>query len=301
MASSSNRPIEVAHEGSGASVSQPHALEGVGEHLSNQYITHSNGSDMGNHQGIRVGPHPHMSRGPQALDPPFQQMVVFFHHMAESMHDPNRISFEKMRKMGIVEFEGTVDPIDVEQWLEHMERVFEQLECPDVAKFKYSISLLQKDAYDWWESVLNAKESFWCSFNCGSFDHKVKDCPNPHNAPSLKTEGSVHKPSINPPQTNRGARLKNTQAAGASRANKASGPRATARTYAMRQRDDQDGQDVVVDKFHLFGLCVFTLIDLGSTHSYICSSLVLPKNVKSMRLIYDVLVKSPLGYQVMCN
>lgn len=47
----------------------------------------------------------------------------------------------------------------------------------------------------------------------------------------------------------------------------------------MRQRDDQDGKDVVVGKFHLFGLCVFTLFILASIHSYICSSLVLPENV----------------------
>ncbi|XP_049364359.1 uncharacterized protein LOC125829149 [Solanum verrucosum] len=369
--------------------------------------------------------------------------------------------------MGGVEFEGTVDPTDAEQWLDRMERVFEQIECSDVEKFKYVISLLQKDVYDWWVSVLNAKvkppiltwadflkefrmkyvppaycdakkkeflnirqrgmfivqyeqeflrlsryasgiikeekdkrrkfenglndsirknvailqhEKFcklvsaaftWelldkeetsrnenrfrkprpdfggpskrgrfdnskagsdnrppqqrqntsefstastpnygqgkprvptfpqcgknhygtcrrasgACFNCGSFDHKVKDCPNPNYAPSLRTEGLVHKPS----------------AAGTSRVNQASGKRATAHAYAIRQRDDQDGQDVVVSKFHLFGLCVFTLFDPGSTHSYICSSFVLPENVKSVSLNYDMLVESPLGYQVVCN
>ncbi|WMV45967.1 hypothetical protein MTR67_039352 [Solanum verrucosum] len=89
-------------------------------------------------------------------------------------------------------------------------------------------------------------------FNCGSFNHKVKDCPNPSNAPSFKTEGSVHKISVNPPQTNRGARPKNTQAAGTSGVNQASGQKATARAYAMRQKDDQDGQDVVVDDILIF-------------------------------------------------
>ncbi|XP_055835129.1 uncharacterized protein LOC129903608 [Solanum dulcamara] len=38
-----------------------------------------------------------------------------------------------------------------------MERVFEQLECSDGAKFKYVVSLLQKHSYDWWVSVPNAK------------------------------------------------------------------------------------------------------------------------------------------------
>ncbi|XP_049394673.1 uncharacterized protein LOC125858959 [Solanum stenotomum] len=98
-------------------------------------------------------------------------------------------------------------------------------------------------------------------FNCGRFDHKVKDCPYPKNAPSLRNEGSVHKTSSNPPQTNRGARPKNTQAVGASGANKASGPRATTRIYAMWKRDDQDGQDVVFDKFtYLAYVCLHYLI-----------------------------------------
>ena len=38
-----------------------------------------------------------------------------------------------------------------------MEKVLEQLEFSDVAKFKYVISLLQKDSYDWWVSVPDAK------------------------------------------------------------------------------------------------------------------------------------------------
>ena len=128
-------------------------------------------------------------------------------------------------------------------------------------------------------------------FNCGSFDHKEKDYPNPNNALSLKTEDSVSKTSFNTPQTNKGASPRNTQAVGAS---------VTSHAYAMWLRDDQYGQDVVVVKFELFGLCVFTLF-LNSTHSYICSSLVLPENVKFMRLNYDVFVESPSGYKVVCN
>ena len=69
----------------------------------------------------------------------------------------------------------------------------------------------------------------------------------------------------------------------------------------MRKRYDQDRLDVAVGKFHLFGLYVFTLFDPCSTHSNICSSLVISKNVKSMRLSYDMLVESPLGYLVVCN
>ena len=74
--------------------------------------------------------------------------------------------------------------------------------------------------------------------------------------------------------------------------------RGTAHAYSMRKRNDQDGQNMVVSKFHLFGSCVLTLFGTCSTHLCICSSLVLPKNVKYMILNYDVLVESPLSYQV---
>ena len=48
--------------------------------------------------------------------------------------------------MGGVEFKVTIDPIDADQWLDRMERVFEQLECSDGAKYKYAISVFTYDA-----------------------------------------------------------------------------------------------------------------------------------------------------------
>nr|XP_016470291.1 PREDICTED: uncharacterized protein LOC107792581 [Nicotiana tabacum] len=309
---------------------------------------------------------------------PFQQMAEFFRHLAGTMSEPSEINFEKMRKMGGVEFEGTTDPTVAEQWIERMQRVFEQLECTNAAKFKYAISLLQKYAYDWWVSVPNEKEKppvlTWDDFGkafrakyvphvyCdakkkeflnlrqgsmsiaeyqqkflrlsryagvaltweridkeegtrrenrfrkgnsdyggpskkGKFDysktesaqkssyhkqnkpnfstastlsygqgktytptcaqHSVEritmvpakellDCPNPNPLSYTHTEGSVQKPITTHSQANSGAKPRNMQAAGSGRANQASGSRSTARVYAMRQKNYQDGLDVVV-------------------------------------------------------
>ncbi|XP_055803399.1 uncharacterized protein LOC129872432 [Solanum dulcamara] len=110
-------------------------------------------------------------------------------------------------------------------------------------------------------------------FNCGSFDHKVRYCPNPNPTSFPHTEASVKKLVTTPSQGNRGARSRNTQTIGVGTTNLAGGSRSTARAYAMRQRDDQDGADVVVGKFHLFDLCIVILFDSGSTHAYVCSSL----------------------------
>ena len=49
MTSSYQRPMEATPEGWGTSISQPHALEGVGEHISKHYVPHISGSELGNH------------------------------------------------------------------------------------------------------------------------------------------------------------------------------------------------------------------------------------------------------------
>ncbi|XP_058002880.1 uncharacterized protein LOC131179895 [Hevea brasiliensis] len=61
--------------------------------------------------------------------------------------------YDKLIKYGTTEFKGTVDPLEAEQWLEGMDRVFKKLHCTEELKFKYSVSLLQEDAYAWWKTI----------------------------------------------------------------------------------------------------------------------------------------------------
>ncbi|XP_070010673.1 uncharacterized protein [Nicotiana sylvestris] len=357
MASSSNRAIESVDESRSQYNVIPHLQGGNEEPLPDLNYPRVSENEVGN--------------------------TEFFRHLAGTMSEPSEMNFEKMRKMGGVEFEGTTDPTVAEQWLECMDRVFEQLECTSVAKFKYVISLLQKDAYDWlsryaggiidgerdkcrrfeeglnvyiqksvailqledfsklisaaltWERINKEEASmrenrfkkgnsdyggpskkgkfdysktesthksshhkqnksnfstastpsygqgkthtptcaqfgknhygacrraFGACFNCGSMDHKVKDCPNLNPLSYTHIEGSVQKP-----------------------------------------KNDQDGPNVVAGKFHLFGISVVTLFDPGSSHSYVCSSLAFPDTIKSVRLDFDVLVMSPLGHQAIVN
>ncbi len=61
--------------------------------------------------------------------------------------------YDKLMKYGATEFKGTVDPLEAEQWLERMDRVFKKLHCTEELIFEYSISLLQGDVYDWWKTI----------------------------------------------------------------------------------------------------------------------------------------------------
>ncbi len=61
--------------------------------------------------------------------------------------------YNKLLKYGAIEFKGTIDPLEAEQWLERMDQVFKKLHCPYELKFEYSVSLLQGDTYDWWKTI----------------------------------------------------------------------------------------------------------------------------------------------------
>ena len=54
MATFCDRPKEAAREGSDSSVSQPHALEGVGKHILNQYVPPTCGSKVVSHNYMLV-------------------------------------------------------------------------------------------------------------------------------------------------------------------------------------------------------------------------------------------------------
>ena len=54
-------------------------------------------------------------------------------------------------------------------------------------------------------------------------------------------------------------------------------PTALARAYAIRAREDQDAPEVIVDIFSFYDIEMHTLIDPGSTHSYVCIEHVFDK------------------------
>ena len=134
---------------------------------------------------------------------------------------------------------------------------------------------------------------------CGSNGKKVKDYPKARSFTAPRTGGIVSavqkinkdNKSIASPSTLRQA----TQTIGRQDAC------APARVYAMKAIEDKDALDVIIGNFHIFETIVHALIDPGSTHSYVCTSIpslgILPKNETK----YDILVTNPLGHSVIMN
>ena len=74
-----------------------------------------------------------------------------------------------------------------------------------------------------------------------------------------------------------------------------------ARAYAMRAREGQDAPRVIAGNFTLYDNEMHALVDLGSTHSYICIEQLSDKLPSVKPLAYDMHVTSPLGYSVKVN
>ena len=75
-------------------------------------------------------------------------------------------------------------------------------------------------------------------------------------------------------------------------------PIAPTRAYAIKAREDQDAPEVIAGIFSLYDIEMHALIDLNSTHSYICTEHVFDRMPSVDQLPYDMLVSSPLGHSV---
>ena len=78
-------------------------------------------------------------------------------------------------------------------------------------------------------------------------------------------------------------------------------PTAPARAYVIRAREDQDAPEVIVGIFSIYNIEMHALIDLGSTHSYVCIEHVFDKIPAVERLAYDMHVTGPLGHSASLN
>ena len=71
--------------------------------------------------------------------------------------------------------------------------------------------------------------------------------------------------------------------------------------YTSRSRDDQDELDVIASTFTIFSVPYFALLDNGSTHSYVSSSVSQSLEIPVETIDYVVTVMSPVGQSVEVN
>ncbi|KAL2236228.1 UNVERIFIED_CONTAM: Transposon Tf2-12 polyprotein [Sesamum indicum] len=85
-------------------------------------------------------------------------------------------NYERIRKMGATEFEGTLDPEVAERWWEKVEDVMNLINCTPEDRLKYVVSLFVGNALIWWRSVKRGyelREITWAEFQ-KEFDDKYR-------------------------------------------------------------------------------------------------------------------------------
>ena len=133
----------------------------------------------------------------------------------------------------------------------------------------------------------------------GSNKHKVKDCPRARSFTAPQTggiassvqKGSKEDKSVASPNAPRIV----TQPIGRQDS------RAPTRAYAMKDVENKDAPDVIVGNFNIFDTIVHALIDPGSTHSYVCTSIPSLSSLSKSETMHDILVTNPIGHSVIMN
>ncbi|KAA3460965.1 DNA/RNA polymerases superfamily protein [Gossypium australe] len=118
-------------------------------------------------------------------------------------------------------------------------------------------------------------------YKCGSQDHFVRDCPEATDKGSAQSARSSNTAARGRPSRNVGGRSGAQR--GASDGAIRSEARAPARAYVIRAREEASSQTVIA------------LIDPGSTHSYVCETLVSSKTLPVESTEFVIWVSNPLG------
>ena len=105
---------------------------------------------------IHDTPHEHAPQ--QEVNPMMQQFMEMMQRMTQAQLSCSQESsidknYKRVRKQGAKLFTGTTDPAVAEEWLRSTERILDRIECTSEQRLKYAMSLLEKDALDWWETV----------------------------------------------------------------------------------------------------------------------------------------------------
>ncbi|XP_012477545.1 uncharacterized protein LOC105793165 [Gossypium raimondii] len=123
-------------------------------------------------------------------------------------------------------------------------------------------------------------------FKCGSLDHFIRECPKLANQDIMQNTRPINTAARGrPPETR-----------------VISEARAPARAYATHtHREEASSVDVITGTFTLYDTTVIALIDSGSTHSYVCETLLSSKTLLVESTEFVIRVSNPLGKCVLID
>ncbi|GJW28994.1 hypothetical protein Tco_0045869 [Tanacetum coccineum] len=81
---------------------------------------------------------------------------------------------ERFNKQKPRSFEKAVAPVDAENWISHIEKIFDVMDCNDVFKTRLAVYKFEGDALAWWKAYKHSKaRRWWVLYLTGSFQRAV--------------------------------------------------------------------------------------------------------------------------------
>ncbi|KAA3470221.1 Gag-Pol polyprotein [Gossypium australe] len=127
------------------------------------------------------------------------------------------------------------------------------------------------------QHLSECRMNYRACFKCASQDHFIRDCPDMAEKDNSECKIRQHCYYRETPEEYEECNL--------------SEARALARAYAIRAREEATSPDVIT----------VALIDLGSTHSYVCMKLVASKSMPAEFTEFVIKVSNPLGKHVLVD
>ncbi|KAE8707211.1 hypothetical protein F3Y22_tig00110386pilonHSYRG00027 [Hibiscus syriacus] len=147
-------------------------------------------------------------------------------------------------------------------------------------------------------------------YQCGSSGHYRRDCPQlvsfeqTTTQTPVRSQTTVQTPIRDRSQGKTRGSASRTDSRARPQQNRgptASEARQPALVYATRRRDDRDEPEVIAGTFTIYSTPYFALLDNGSTHSYVSSSVSRNLQIPIENTKNTVTVTSPVGQAVLVN
>ncbi|KAL2513011.1 Retrotrans gag domain-containing protein [Abeliophyllum distichum] len=108
-------------------------------------------------------------RNNAANDPHADRLAKTLEALLQRQQNIDRFNIERANRLGVRAFNGKGDPLDADNWMTQLERVFNVMECPKEKKLRLATFLLEEAAYDWWLTVqdryVDPSVFTWADFN----------------------------------------------------------------------------------------------------------------------------------------
>ncbi|KAL8124285.1 hypothetical protein AgCh_012076 [Apium graveolens] len=218
--------------------------------------------------------------------------------------------FERFVKQKPDSFSSTPTPIDAENWIVHLEKIFDALGCDEIQKVRLAVYKLEGDAQRWWRGVKATKgEQYaealeWRGFKEVFLADAAKDAEKGHIDFRISRSNSGSKRTMDDQGFAQGRQWANdctvscNSGGGGAGGGSGSQQNPTARVFALTANQAEANSGTISGTLLVSRRDAYVLFDTGSTHFVVSLSFVRHLGVAPSLLYPHMSIATPVGNSV---